>query len=99
MIPTVLLAAGSLLVAVPQPPAVATQPAPDLEIVALQTTGPGRVGDCNAVVARLHNAGTAPTAEAPAVRLEISGGVAWTRTATASAPLAPGAVPLPLVRR
>jgi hypothetical protein len=64
--------------------------APDLEIVALQTTGPGEIGDCNAVVARLHNAGSAPTAAAPAVRLEISGAHTWSRTARAGAPLAPG---------
>ncbi|HEX2466305.1 MAG TPA: CARDB domain-containing protein [Thermoanaerobaculia bacterium] len=78
-------------------------PAPDLEIVALQTTGPGRIGDCNAVVARLHNRGSAPTAEAPAVRLEVSGSQRWSQTATAATPLAPGAtaevwfqrVPLP----
>jgi hypothetical protein len=65
-------------------------PRPDLEIVALQTTGPGRIGDCNAVVARLHNAGAATTAEAPAVRLQVSAADTWTKTARTSAPLAPG---------
>ena len=54
----------------PRRPEAAT--APDLEIVALQTTGPGRIGDCNAVVARLHNRGSAATTEAPAVRLDVS---------------------------
>jgi hypothetical protein len=64
--------------------------APDLDIFALQTTGPGRIGDCNAVVARLHNAGTAATAGAPAVRLDVTGTAVWTRTARAAAPLEPG---------
>ena len=65
-------------------------PAPDLEIVALQTTGPGRVGDCNAVVARLHNRGSAATPEAPAVRLEVSGSEQLVADGAGSAPLAPG---------
>jgi hypothetical protein len=67
----------------------ASEPAPDLEIVALQTTGPGRIGACNAVLARLHNAGDAATSAPPAVRLDVTGARHWTRTARAGAPLAP----------
>ena len=65
--------------------------APDLELVALQTTGPGRIGDCNAVVARLHNSGTAPTASAPEVRLDVHGAKPWSRTERAPAALDAGA--------
>jgi hypothetical protein len=85
-VPVLLVLALTLLGAT----LAAAEAAPDLEIVALQTTGPGKIGDCNVVVARLHNAGSAPTAEAPAVRLEVSGADTWAKTATASVPLAPG---------
>ncbi len=65
-------------------------PAPDLEIVALQTTGPGRIGDCNAVVARLHNRGSAATPEAPAVRLDDHRKRTVVTDGEAATPLAPG---------
>ena len=70
--------------------ATETGSAPDLEIVALQSVGPGRVGDCNSVVARLHNRGTAPTLVVPSLRLDIAGPAPWSRTAATSAPIEPG---------
>jgi hypothetical protein len=79
-------AAPALLAAL-LPLAASAQPAADLELVALQTSGPGRIGACNDVVARLRNAGGAPTAEAPEVRLVVSGGPAWSSTARASGPI------------
>jgi Protein of unknown function (DUF1566)/CARDB len=93
--PVALLSALLLGAAAPplaQPPALesATAKVPDLEIVALQTTGPGRAGDCNAVVARVHNAGSAATAGPPVVRLDVTGTALWTRTTRAATPLQPG---------
>jgi len=98
---TTRLAAASLvlatfLVAVATRPdvtvaqAAEATPSPDLEIVALQSVGPGRVGDCNSVVARLHNRGTAKTRIAPSLRLDITGPAPWSRIAAASAPIDPG---------
>ncbi|HVR28242.1 MAG TPA: CARDB domain-containing protein [Thermoanaerobaculia bacterium] len=86
------LAAGTATAAPPESADAdaASSAAPDLELVALQTAGPGRIGSCNSVVARLHNAGTAPSPEAPEVRLDVHGEEIWSRTERAPRPVGPG---------